>query len=109
MGTDIWKDVIECEATYEVSSNGYLRHKNNKSVVQEWSFRGYRMVTLITNNGRKKQFGVHRVVATAFIDNPLNKAQVNHKNAIRTDNRIENLEWVSARDRKSTRLNSSHL
>lgn len=95
MEQEIWKDIKDCDR-YEVSSNGNLRHKHDKSDVQEWSFRGYRMATLTTNIGRRKQFGVHRIVASAFIDNPFGKALVNHKNAIRTDNRVENLEWVTA-------------
>ena len=95
---EIWKDIKGCENRYEVSTDGEVRHKDDKSEVEVWFFRGYKMVTLLTDNGRKKQFSIHRIVATAFIDNPLNKEQVNHKNAIRTDNRVENLEWVTARE-----------
>lgn len=53
---------------------------------------GYIQIGL-RKNDRQKQFVVHRIVANTFIENPLNKPTVNHINGIKTDNRIENLEW----------------
>lgn len=57
---------------------------------------GYSRVYIINNNGTRKGPLVHRLVAETFIPNPDNKTQVNHKNMIRNDNRIENLEWVTS-------------
>lgn len=59
--------------------------------------REYKMVNLF-NNGVKKTWRVHRLVALSFIANPESKKEINHKNGIKTDNRVENLEWCSGKE-----------
>ena len=57
---------------------------------------GYEQVTLTKENHEQTSVSVHRIVAEAFLPNPENKPQVNHKNGDKRDNRLENLEWATA-------------
>jgi hypothetical protein len=68
--------------------------KSNKFIKHNISSSGYLKVGLYNKNG-VKYFNVHRLIAENFIKNKLNKPQVNHINGIKTDNRIQNLEWVT--------------
>lgn len=61
---------------------------------------GYKTVR-IRVDGKKKHIKVHRIVAIMFIENPLNKPQVNHKNMNKLDNSVSNLEWVTDIENKA--------
>lgn len=105
MEKEIWKEIKEFDGNYSVStkgrvrSNGLLKGKNSKVRIlkTELSKKGYLRVGL-TKDGKQKKYLVHRLVAIAFLDNPNNLPEVNHRNEIKTDNRVENLEWMSRRD-----------
>lgn len=95
--------VYDYTGLYEVSNLGRVRSLNYMKTgdIQILKLnknnRGYLVISL-SKNGKRKQFFVHRLVATAFITNNNNLTDVNHKNEIKTDNRVENLEWTTHKD-----------
>lgn len=106
--SEIWKDVPNYERLYQVSNQGNvkslsfgarnIKHSNVERLLScSMSNLGYRKVELY-KNGKSKMFYVHRLVANSFIPNPDNKPQVNHKDGNKSNNRVENLEWVSAKE-----------
>jgi hypothetical protein len=88
---------IESFNDYFVDENGVVySHKYNKwKVMKQQNHRkGYKVVTLVDKDF-KKTLKVHRLVAMAYLKNPLNKEQVNHKDGNKTNNHLSNLEWAT--------------
>lgn len=111
---EVWKDVVGFEEYYQVSNMGNVRSKdrttlgrNNKPrkvngqlLKLETVYNGYLRVVLSVH-GKSYKRSVHRLVATSFMSlAPFEDAQVNHINSIKTDNCVDNLEWVTASGNK---------
>lgn len=100
---ELWMDIHGYEGLYQVSTKGRVKslsYKNTgdeKLFVEKLDTRGYVQV-MLTKDKLNRTYLLHRLVAQAFISNPENKPQINHINGIRTDNRLENLEWVTNRE-----------
>lgn len=103
---EIWKPIKGFEGSYEVSNLGRVKslcritkHPHSgfitvrERILKQGIRRGYMIVTLFKN--KKTTKSVHRLVAQAFIPNPENKSEINHKNCKTEDNRIDNLEWCT--------------
>lgn len=104
---EIWKDVRGFEGLYQISNFGRVRsldridsmgrlHLGQILKITDNSH-GYKKVTLCKNSVHTNKY-IHRLVAEAFISNPNNLSEVNHKDEDKSNNSIDNLEWVSHRD-----------
>lgn len=105
---EVWKDVVGFEGFYQTSSfsnvrsldrvsttkKGVVKHTKGKNLSLTVKSNKYLSV-MFSVNSKVKRFHVHRLSATAFIPNPENKPDVNHKDTNKQNNNILNLEWCT--------------
>lgn len=95
----IWKDIVGYKFNYEISNTGKIRNKNTFKILKpQFGENGYLHVRL-SNNGIVKIYNLHRLVIRHFspIDNDIDM-QVNHKDGDKTNNCIDNLEWLTPKE-----------
>lgn len=95
------KDVVGYEGIYAVNEKGGVWSYPNKRHGGKWmkprfNLQGYKFVGLRKTGKRQRNFSIHKLVALAYIPNVQCKPQINHKNGIKTDNKVENLEWCTS-------------
>ena len=113
---ETWKPIEGYEERYEVSSKGNVRslghnvcfldygkcvdfYRDGKLLKPTVNKYGYFVVSLYdTSKKKQKQYKIHRLVAETFIPNVENKPMIDHINAIKTDNRVENLRWCTHKE-----------
>ena len=94
---------------YYATEDGHIySSKSRRLITERLNKKGYKIVNL-SIDGKCKTFSVHRLIAQAYIPNPDNLPTINHKNGVKTDNRIENLEWVTFSENTTHAVASSCL
>ena len=98
---------IDGYENYIIYEDGLIYNENTNTFIKEYKeSNGYMRVGL-SKDGKKKNFLVHRLLALAFIPNPLNKPCIDHINRITDDNRIENLRWATVSENNQNRSDNN--
>lgn len=112
--SEVWKPIEGTSGRYEVSNTGKVRSLNygNRNEAKELKPKtdryGYKSVHFKIN-GKRKDVTVHRLVAHAFLPNPEKMPAVNHKDTDKTNNDVENLEWVTNKENSQHALKNGLL
>lgn len=117
MDNEIWMDVVGYEKLFSISSKGRLFSKRTSKILKQ-NVVGNSYNACVTKiggrSGKNLVLKIHREVAKAFIPNPNNLPMVNHKDGDKSNNDVENLEWVTAKENINHAINNglstfSHL
>ena len=98
-----WRDIEGYEGKYQISNKGRVKSLNYRNSGKEGLMKPYKneggyLKVNLKGKDKYKLLSIHRLVANAFIPNPENKPCINHKSENKTENFVENLEWVTHRE-----------
>lgn len=91
-----WKPIIGYEGLYSVSNLGRVKSVQSDRILKQATNQPYNTVSL-NKNGIRKTYAVHKLVSKMFLPNPLGLPIINHKNENKRDNKVDNLEWCTAK------------
>lgn len=115
MNDEQWLPINGYEGLYEISNKGNVKSLNyrNRGEVKELkcaSKAKYYIKVSLVKDGVRKCHRIHRLVAMAFLSHPQDgQTQVEHINTLKSDNRVENLRWVTAKDNMANELTRRHM
>ena len=117
-----WKDIKDYENLYQVSNLGRVKSLKREIIYSDGRKHTYKekilkprknkygyLVVCLCNNGNRKEFFVHRLVALAFIPNPDNKPHIDHIDTNPLNNVYTNLHWVTPKENNNNELTKQHV
>lgn len=103
--TEEWKDIESYEGFYKISSRGNVFSVRRNKILKPYVVHGYYAIEL-NKNGITHKYLVHRLVAMAFLENKLQKTEVNHIDGNKSNNNLNNLEWCTSQENSLHAINN---